>query len=282
MKTTSLLDRVSRRWWFFLILLLPFLLPSYSTLPLNPVDTPKLVIEVLSRGMVYSVPYLFPVFKVVPIVLIVGIVFFGDRLTRAFHAYAALCLVLCAVLQNVANTASFGFAVLVGNVVLYSFLGLIWGWEAVIKRSGFSSHTRSVWRYWVVPLALFAFWFPVNTSAGVPVADFSPGGLIANEAGLTACMMVPVFLAVLTLYHPRVNAPVMRITAFVGLVTGLLNAVQFLVSPAYGWWMGVLHLPLVVISAYAFAMSFWRPTAEDERRGYAAMGGTSGEMPTSS
>jgi hypothetical protein len=78
--------------------------------------------------------------------------------------------------------------------------------------------------------------------------------MLTNEAGLTYCMMTPVILAVLTLYHPRVNPAVMRVSAFVGILFGLVNMiVWFFVFPS-GWWMGVLHVPLITIAAYGFIL----------------------------
>jgi len=39
------------------------------------------------------------------------------------------------------------------------------------------------------------------------------------------------------------------------VVTGLLNVMQWFFFVPEGWWMGVLHVPLLSISVYAFGLS---------------------------
>jgi len=92
--------------------------------------------------------------------------------------------------------------------------------------------------------------------------SFSPVRLLINESGLTYCMMTPVILAVLTLYHPTVNLAVLRVSSFVGMMVGAVNMfVWFVVIPS-AWWMGVLHIPLVVISVYAFVLAHLKTKAD--------------------
>jgi len=75
-------------------------------------------------------------------------------------------------------------------------------------------------------------------------------------------MMTPVILAVLTLYHPTVNLAVLRVSSFVGMMVGAVNMfVWFVVIPS-AWWMGVLHIPLVVISVYAFVLAHLKTKAD--------------------
>jgi hypothetical protein len=84
--------------------------------------------------------------------------------------------------------------------------------------------------------------------------DFSPVRMLTNESGLTYCMMTPVILAVMMLYHPTVNLAVLRVTSFVGMLLGVVNMVVWFVLMPSAWWMGMLHIPLLVISIYAFVL----------------------------
>ena len=251
-------ERLTRHWWFYLILLIFFFFPSYSVLPLNPVKTPELIIEVLSKPVAYSVPSLFPIFKLIPLLLIIWLISRPNVLnSRLFYAWAGINLLVVAVFQNMAVTPTYGFAVLVGNVIVMGLAGLLWIFAAFKPRGSHLNLSQKLpgWRYWVILPALLAFWFPAGTASGVPVPDFAPLGFIANEAGLTFCMMMPFYLAVLTIAYPNVDLIIMRISAFIGLVTGLLNVMIFFLTPEYGPWMGVLHLPLLLISIYAFVFS---------------------------
>ena len=68
-------------------------------------------------------------------------------------------------------------------------------------------------------------------------------------------MMTPVFLAVVTVFCKRFNRTAVRVTAFAGAVTGIFNIAQLFLKPFF-LWMGVLHIPLFVVSVYAFVLSY--------------------------
>jgi len=257
-KIQNSLESVTKKWWFLLLVLVLFFLPSYSSQAYDPEEIPLLIIEVMSNAFIYSYTSLFPVFKIIPILLILGIILFGDRITRIFDIYVAIIITLFATLQNMALTENYGFAIVTGNFVVYLLVALLWVWEAIVKQNDFSPQKRPLWKYWVVPVALMAFWFPVNTASVPP--EFDPRYFLLNEAGLTGCMMIPVYLAVLTLFFPKVNVPTMRLTAFAGLITGTLNVIQWFLFYPQAWLMGVLHLPLLVISIYAFVLSLRKVT----------------------
>jgi len=87
--------------------------------------------------------------------------------------------------------------------------------------------------------------------------DFIPVLFFTNESGLTFCMMTPLFLALLTLFHPKVNLATLRVNGLIGIIIGLYNmSVNFFINPAELWWNGVLHIPLLSISLYAFVLSY--------------------------
>jgi hypothetical protein len=133
-------------------------------------------------------------------------------------------------------------------------------WEVVEEKNDFEIRKHPLWRWWVAPLAVFSFLAPVDANTMLP--DFNPLRMLTNEAGLTFCMMTPVVLAVLTLFHPRVNHVILRILGFAGMLLGAVNMVMWFFVESWGWWMGVLHIPLVVISVYAFVLSQVRTAGE--------------------
>ena len=71
------------------------------------------------------------------------------------------------------------------------------------------------------------------------------------------CLMTPVYIAFLSLYHPRLNIATLRVTSTVGLILGFYN-VLFTFGMAFrtAWWGGVIHLPLVFLSIYGLILSF--------------------------
>ncbi len=254
-KIQAALDRLTRRWWFYVLLLVVFFLPLSAEKSYDPRQTSAVIAEVMPNGIIYSLPVLWPAFKVIPLLLLAALVFLRQRVARVFAIYVALLSVLLPFGQSIAHTPHYGLVIMWGNLVLYLVVALFWAWEAAAGRNDFSAVRPNWRRFWVAPLAALAFWFPANTAGPVPRPDFSPLLLLANEAGLTYCLITPVFLAVLVLAHPRVNRPVMRAAAFAGLLTGLMNVLQWFILMPAAWWMGVLHLPLVLISAFALVLA---------------------------
>ena len=84
---------------------------------------------------------------------------------------------------------------------------------------------------------------------------FSLKDLIMNESGLTYCMVTPIILSILLLYYPRINGITLRITSFVGLLFGILNMITWFILNTNFWWMGILHLPLLIISCVGLVLS---------------------------
>ncbi len=111
-------------------------------------------------------------------------------------------------------------------------------------------------------MAAWAYWSPVEPF------KLDPRYLLIGYFGVSYCFTTPVVLALMALYYPDVNVPVMRLTAFLGLVLGLYNVAPPLAYLALGtymeeaiWRSTILHLPLLIISAYALALTIKAPAA---------------------
>lgn len=230
--------------------------PPYASKGFDRAETGWITGEILSRSIVYDCSILYPIFKVIPVLLVLCIVVLkGNRVLRVFSLYVGATYVLFAILQNVALTAKYGLAILTINVVMFLLVATFWFWEALVQKNDFAPRKTSFRKYYVVPFAFVAFWYPANPTTLMP--DFNPAYLLTNVAGLTFCMMTPVYLAILTIYHPRVNLATLRVTSVVGLVIGFYNVLtNFYMFPDQLWWNGILHIPLLTLSAYAFVISF--------------------------
>ena len=215
-----------------------------------------LVRRALSQPLIYTFPALMPVAKAIPVILIIGVAVLGNRMKRIFNAYVALLYLALACFQNTALTDTYGLVIITSNLVLFLIVALLWMWEVVAERNDFQPRRQPLWKWWVAPLALLAFLAPIDASTMSP--DFSPVHLLTNESGLTYCMMTPVILAMMTLYHPAVNLAVLRVSSFVGMMLGTMNMLMWFVVIPPGWWMGVLHIPLLAISVYAFVLAHQR------------------------
>lgn len=250
------LEVITRKWWFFLLVILLQFIPPYSSKGFVPAEIGMVTMEVLSHSLVYNYPSLFAIFKIIPIILVVSIIFLKNAVTRPFDVYVGIAYVLFAFLQNIAVTEKYGLGIISVNIIMFNLVAVFWFWEALIQKNDFTPLKQPLWRYWVVPVAFLAFWFPYGFSNGSMIPDFNPVYLLTNEAGLAFCMMTPVYLAILTLYHPRVNVATLRVTGLVGAVIGFYNVLaNFILYFSSLWWNGVLHMPLLAISVYGLVLS---------------------------
>lgn len=252
---SSKLERITRRWWFFLLfILLQFVTPPYASKGYKWDQWGDVIMYSLRNAVIYSYPEIFPIFKIIPIVLIVLIVVFRNKVGRLFSIYVVFSYMLFAFGQNIGVTEKYGVVICTVNLIMFPAVAGFWAWEAIVPQNDFTPAKIPIWRYWVVPPALMAFWFPADPRTVMP--DFNPAYLLTNGAGIAFCTMTPVYVGLLTIYYPRVNIATLRVTSLVGLIIGLNNMnLNFFISPCILWWNGILHIPLLGISVYGLILS---------------------------
>lgn len=244
------LDAITRKWWLYLLLLPLFFLQPYASHNYSPGDTLNVIAAALMEPLIFRMPILMPIAKVMTALLVLGLFVLGNQVKRLINIFVALLYVALAIFQQAARTDAYGLVVVTGNLALISIVALLWAWEAFSGRNDFRPRKIPILKWWCAPLALFAFLSPIDATTMVP--DFNVLHLLTNEAALTYCMMTPLILTILTLYHPTVNLALLRVSAFVGMLFGAVNMiVWFLLFPS-AWWMGVLHIPLLLTAIYAF------------------------------
>ena len=175
---------------------------------------------------------------------------YKEKLGRALAAYMGLNYLVIAFVQAMGTTEKYGFVIHSGSLLTSSLLGIAWLVVAVRGNLRPSYEGVPALRYLLLPLAILAFWSPYNNEVQ---PCFNPLLLLTSPSyGLTFCLTTPVFLFLLVLFYPKVDAFVYRITAFNGLLYGLFNIMHFF-DPQMRW-MGVLHLPLLIISLCALLL----------------------------
>jgi len=68
-------------------------------------------------------------------------------------------------------------------------------------------------------------------------------------------MVTPVLLGILIVFSSGVNSGLLSVTSFVAAGFGLLNMATWFALQPQDWWMGVLHLPLMVLSIYGLILA---------------------------
>jgi hypothetical protein len=170
---------------------------------------------ILQNAVVSSLETLYPLFKIIPIVLIALIILRRRGITRWFNTYVGVSYILFAFLQSIATTDEYGFSIVMSNLIMFIIVAASWFWDVLAQKNELTTVEQPTWRYWVIPLAFLAFWYPLNPVTFMP--DLNPMFLFTNVAGLTFCMMTPVYLAILTLYNPKINLVTLRVTGLAGI-----------------------------------------------------------------
>ncbi len=252
-------DRLTRRWWFItLFIFLNFLPPYLSKVPdsFDHSQMDRLMGDLLSNALLISLSSaLWTVFDVIPVLLVILILCTGNRLSRLFSVYVAVNYAFIAVLQGVSITEEYGVGVVTCNLMWMLTISGFWFWEASAGLNRLTLRARPLWRYWVAPLAVFAFWVPFAPSGPDRALQLTPLLFTKVHPGLQFCLTTPLYLAILTLSYPRVNFAVLRITALVGVIIGFWNMLIHFIF-AFDLFNGLLHVPLLSISTYALLLSF--------------------------
>jgi hypothetical protein len=252
----------SRRWFYpavYGLLIVISMLPPITQVPYDPRDTQDVIMNIL---MVSILPYRSWgwVFHVATLAVVALAVLRPQVAGRVMAAYFGINYLLIAALQTNAVTEKYGFAVQTGALVATVLLGALWLWVAWRDKLQASFEGVPSWRWALLPLALLVFWSPIAVEGDRVVPNFDPILLLTSpDYGLAYCFVTPVFLFLLILFYPRVDALALRATAFNGLLYGLLNLTHWF-NPDMVW-MGVLHIPLLVMPLAALFM----PVLESDR-----------------
>ena len=239
----------TRRWLYpaiYALFVVINFLPIYAEKPYGPQDTQDVILSLL---MVSITPYkqAGPVFHIATLLLVALIGVLGSKMGRILAAYIGLDYLVIGLVQAMGTTEKYGFVIHTGSLITSVLLGIAWI-AAAVRGTVVPSYKRvPPVRYLLLPLALLSFWAPYNSDVR---PYFDPALLITSpDYGLTFCLTTPVFLFLLILFYPKVDAFAYRITALNGLLYGLFNMTHLL-NPQLRW-MGILHLPLLVISLCA-------------------------------
>lgn len=246
------MERVINKWWFYFILILIAFVPSITENPVAPDQITLVIKETLQNPLAYEKPFLFPISKLILIVLLVGPIIWKNKFKIPFVILLCFQLSVIMAFQNISTDTQFGYTILTGNILMQLVVLLSWVYELKVKRIDFSEVRLNWWKALIIALSLLSFWMPSRNGQ----MYFSGRDIMLNEAGLTYCMVTPFILAILLLYYPSINKVTLRITSFVGLYFGIMNMLTwFVIDPEY-WWMGILHLPLLIISFIGLLLSW--------------------------
>ena len=261
-RVSRAMDYLTGKGWFYALLYtLGFLaLPPYASRGYSWHEMWDVIKDVLvHNAVIYRlVDLAWPsaLLHALALVAIAAVAVWAERGAIAFDTYVFAVYSMIALGQGVGLSERYGLVVLTGHVTLTLLVAFSWGWECFVHRNKFRKESFAPRRLWLVPLAAWAFWSPPEPF------KLNVRYLVAGYFGTSYCFTTPVVLTLMALYYPDVNKPALRLTAFLGLVLGLYGAVPpllLLASGAYiaeAVWRGtILHLPLLITSAYVLALT---------------------------
>jgi len=234
----------------YLAIVLSSFLPTLASVPFPPWETGQVVREVLfTTSLAFS--WLSPAIHISTVALLAILYWYGERIGRVADGYFGVLFLFFAFGQHIAVTEHYGLAVVTGNVAMILIVALYWFWETYKPQNEYVFYRLPAWRYWVVPFAILAFWFPVNADL---TPSLSPLLLLTSLYGVAFCPTTPVVIAILTLIYPRVNKRLLTVTSLTGLIIGLFNVMSLFFMPSYTLWLLLLHTPLLFISLYGLIL----------------------------
>ncbi len=246
------LKSFSSKWYFFAILVLAqFVLMPFSSRNFNPMNSGYVVSMTLSNAPQVHLGSLNILFQSLSLLLLILLLVLKDKFRKPFNIYVAVSYLSFAFIQNVAITEEFGFSMVTVNVVMFLMVAYVWIREVLHSENHFDFSNLS-WKYsWMIVLALFAYLCPFNQQGQL---DFNLLHFFNRNTATAFCLTTPLFLTILTLNLPKINIVSYRITAVIGFIVGIYNMASFF-NP-YTIWVGVLHLPLLIISLYCAILSY--------------------------
>jgi hypothetical protein len=213
----------------------------------------QLNVFILTHSIKYQLLETYPIFNVLALLILFLVLAFGKFVARLFSSYVGFSYILFAFVQNISVSERYGFAVYLSNVALFLLISVSWFYDVKVGENDFSKGVRIEWKSILFLVALLAIWQPVDRVTMGP--DFNPVSLVSSGSGLTFCMMTTVYLSVLLYFFPEINRLTLRVTSIVGLLIGLGNLwLEWIYAP-HLWWIGILHLPLVIMSGYGLWLS---------------------------
>ncbi|HZK19572.1 MAG TPA: hypothetical protein VFC68_02475 [Treponemataceae bacterium] len=239
--------------WFKVFLTILIFVPSITERPYNPVETSDVIASVLSHPLIVEIDFLLPVFKLLLLASMIIPFLIHRDFQKILLVYYGIILIIVGVFQNIAYTETYGYAWLVGNslgqivVALYCFYD-VFRQKSVLKRQFVNKK-----RLWLIVPMIIALLLPYEVVDTVIRPSMKT--VLYNESGVTYCMITPIVIGIMIIFSKEMYKPLLSAISYLGFLYGLLNMVTWFGIQKENWWMGVLHLPLLVISLYGLIIS---------------------------
>lgn len=249
MARTASKKPLADRLWFRLFALAALFAPCVTAAPYPAEETSGLIASVLAQPLAAATPALLPLAKLALLTAAIAPWVAKRDAGRWVMGYYAAILVVVGVFQNVSTATPYGWAWIAGNTMVQLLVAAVCLLDMRAERTRIERAGLERKRLWLIVPAALAFLMPYGTDAAGALVPAFDAGVLANEAGVTYCMITPVVIGTLLMFPRGVAPETLSFASLVGLAFGVMNLVTWFGLFPASWWMGVLHLPLVVTSA---------------------------------
>ncbi|MGN0689635.1 MAG: hypothetical protein ACI4KH_04370 [Oscillospiraceae bacterium] len=253
MKISATKKALTYRVWFKALIVCIMFIPVITEIRYEPQNTMNVIAEVLTHPYINNIGIFLPVAKVILIFVVLSPFFINAKGSgRLIFTYYSVLLLAIGLFQNMADTR-YGFTFILGNLIVQYTIAAFCICDGIKGKSLFDKQSLDSKKLWIVPLMLLAILMPYSIKNGIIVPAIET--VFTNEAGVTYCMITPVIMGLLILFHKSVYKPTMHIVSFLGSGFGILNMMTWFGFRLTDWWMGVLHIPLLILSFYGLYLS---------------------------
>ena len=238
--------------WFKILLVLVMFCPLITEQKYNHQYTTNVIGSVLEHPYINNIGVGLIITKIILLVVCLLPLLMKEKSCKYILGYYGVILLFVGLFQNMSNT-EYGFTFIIGNMIVQYIVSICCFNDVIKSKSKISKEDLNKKALWIIPLMILAFLMPYIIENNKIIPSIST--IFTNEAGVTYCMITPVIIGMLILFSKNIDKATINIISFVGLSFGIFNMMTWFGFNIKDWWMGILHLPLLIISIYGLKIS---------------------------
>ena len=246
------MEKIIYKKWFKILLVIIMFCPLITEQKYNSQYTTNVIRSVLQHPFINNIGVELIIAKIVLLGICLLPLFVKEKFCKYILGYYAIILLFVGLFQNMSYT-EYGFTFIIGNMIVQYIIAICCFNDIIKGKSKISKEDLNKKALWIIPLMALAFLMPYTIKNNIIVPSIST--VFTNEAGVTYCMITPVIIGMLILFSKNINKATINAISFVGLSFGIFNMMTWFGFNIENWWMGILHLPLLIISIYGLRIS---------------------------
>ena len=119
------IDYITRKWWFFVILVISqFLFLPYASKNFQVEQINTIIYTTLTNSIQLKISSYSVYFQILSLIILVLLIVLKNRMKLIFNLYVAVSYILFAFVQNIAITEKYGWSIVTVNVIMFLFVAM--------------------------------------------------------------------------------------------------------------------------------------------------------------